>query len=127
MRTAKQLAEIFSAMKPDEPVWCIWSEKEGIVEDFNSQEYEDSEGNWIEVTKADVTDEVFQTIMDNLDSDDYLWERFNDTLRETTAEVIGNHLKEIKDEEELWEGELNGNATSTGGEQVTQATSTSTD
>jgi hypothetical protein len=113
-------------MKPDEPVWCIWSDKEGIVEDFNGQEYEDSEGNWIEVVKADVTDEVFQTIMDTVDSDDYLWERFNDTLRETTAEVIGNHLKEIKDEEELWEGELNGNATSTSGEQVTQATSTST-
>lgn len=109
MRTAKQMLEIFSAMKPESKVWVTWYEKEEVIE--RVQEHlenldEDELDNLGDVTAEQiVTDDFFEIVMDSFNSDDYLWERFSESFSESVFQTAVETIKEITADKELWDTE----------------------
>jgi len=108
MKTAKQLVELFSEMNPDDKVWCNWVTKDEVVDTINNYEYEDKEGNLIEVDKDMISDEFFERVMNSVDSNDSLWDRFyedlNDTCHDYFSELVES-IEEAKEDKELWDKE----------------------
>ena len=104
---AKQLAEIFSGMNPDDEVWATYITKEDVKETFSNVEYTDENDNLID-TDPFVSDDVMERVFNSIDNDDYLWERFNenfsDTCREVLSELIDEKQKAEADKD-LWDKE----------------------
>jgi hypothetical protein len=111
---AKELAERFSAMNPNDEVWISYITKDDIAENFSECEFTDENDNLIE-TDQFVTDDVVKEIVNSLDNDDYLWERFNENYTDTCREVLARLIDEKKEAEQdtdLWdtEGKPNDNS-----------------
>ena len=105
---AKELAERFSAMKPDDEVWITYITKDDIAEAFSNMEYTDENDNLIETDKY-VNDDVVRRVISSIDDDDYLWERFNENFNETCRDILDDVLGEVKEAEqdtELWDTEV---------------------
>ena len=66
-------------------------------------EYTDENDDLID-TDPLVTDDVVSNIFQQLDSDDYLWERFGETYDEICRSVLEQIMKDnaSDDEAELW-------------------------
>jgi hypothetical protein len=105
---ASRAVEIFSAMNPDDEVWITYVSKDDVEENFSDFALEDEQGNLIDI-KPFVTDHTVERITNSLDNDDYLWERFNENLRDTCSEVLNELIDEKKQAEkddELWDKEI---------------------
>jgi len=114
MRTAKQMAELFGALDPNEKVWCTFITKDDIRQAFSNVEYTDENDELIE-TDGFVTDEVMEQVVTSIDNDEYLWERFNENYNETCREIIAeifSKKEKAKEDKDLWDKEGEENATS---------------
>jgi len=105
---AKELAERFSAMNPDDEVWVTYITKYDIAETFSECEYTDENDNLID-TEQYITESVIKEVIRQIDNDDSLWERFHENYADTCREVLVRLIDEDKQDKELWdtEGEPN--------------------
>lgn len=101
---AKQLAEIFSAMNPDDEVWATYLTKDDIKEAFSNVEYTDENDELIE-TEPFVNNAVVKSIMEQVDNNDSLWEQFNENFTDICRETLGEIIGEITEDKELWDTE----------------------
>ena len=101
---ASKAVEIFSSMNPDDEVWVSYVTKDDVEQTFSDLEITDENDKLIE-TKQYVTNNAVKVITSSLDNDDYLWERFNETFRETCVEVLNELIEEAKEDTELWDTE----------------------
>ena len=99
---AKEVAERFANMNPESEVWITYITKDDIAETFSECEYTDENDNLID-TEPYVTEAVVKEIVDNLDNDDFLWERFNENYSDTCREVLARLIDEDKEDRELWD------------------------
>ena len=108
MKTAKQLAEIFSNMNPDEKVWCIWVDRDELISIINDTEMSDENDNLITVDKDVITEDFHDEVMSSVDNAEYVWDRFNEELKDTTRDKFNSFLEEQKKlaEEELLDKDL---------------------
>ena len=105
---AKELAERFASMNPDDEVWITYITKDDIAETFSECEYTDENDNVID-TQQYITDSVIKEVIRQIDNDDSLWERFNENFNDTCREVLVELLDEKKKAEadsELWDTEI---------------------
>ena len=88
---------------PDDEIWVSYFTKDDIKEKFAEVEYTDENDDLID-TDPLVTDDVVSNIFQQLDSDDYLWERFGETYDEICRSVLEQIMKDnaSDDEAELW-------------------------
>ena len=103
----KEVIERFTAMKPDDEVWITYISKDDIAEAFSNMEYTDENDNLIETDKY-VNDDVVKRVIESIDNDDYLWERFNENYNEACRDILDEVLTEAKEAEqdtELWDTE----------------------
>ena len=110
MKSAEEIIKILSKFDPKEPLWFMWVNKEELVEIINDSELTDETDNFIKVDKDSLSDDFFDDVMSRVDNADYVWERFNDDLRETTIEKFKESIVEeinAQLEADLWEGETN--------------------
>jgi hypothetical protein len=107
MSKAKDLAERFSSMNPDDEVWVTYINKDDIAEAFSQMEYTDENDEVIDTNKF-VTDDVVKEIINSIDNDDYIWERFNENFNDSCRDVLSRLIGEVKEAEsdtELWDTE----------------------
>ena len=105
---AKELAERFSAMNPDDEVWITYITKDDIAEAFSNVEYTDENDEVIETDKY-VSDDVVKEVISAIDGDDYLWERFNENFNDTCRDILADLINETdkaKEDVELWDTEV---------------------
>ena len=105
---ASRAVEIFSGMNPDDEVWITYVTKDDVEETFSDFALEDEQGNLLDV-KPFVTSNTVENVTRSLDDDDYLWERFNENLRDTCSQVLNELIAEKKQAEEdteLWDKEI---------------------
>lgn len=107
---AEYLVKNFSEMKPDEKVWATWIDKSEILDKVQEQldyRFDDEEDEAIAKVTAEalVTEDFIDSVFDSINSDDYLWERFNENFSETISDLVIERLKEIKEDSELWDKE----------------------
>ena len=103
----KELIKSLSALNPDDEIWATYITKDDIAEKFNDLEVTDENGNFIDTDKY-VTNDVVREVTQSLTDDDYLWEKFNETLRESCSDVLERLINEAKNAEqdvELWDTE----------------------
>ena len=98
----KELIEQLSKLNPDEPLWVTYLTKEDIKATFKDIEYEDINGNLID-TESLVTNSVVEEIADELTNDDYVWERFYETLTESCKSIASRLLEQEESDKDLWE------------------------
>jgi hypothetical protein len=104
MRTAKELAKIFSDMNPDETVWCIWVDRDELVATINDSEMTDHNDELVTVDKDVITQEFYESVMSRIDGNDSIWDRFNEDLNDVTRDRFVDFLEEqkkLEEEEEL--------------------------
>ena len=108
MRTAKELAKIFSEMHPDEKVWCIWVDRDELIDTINNSEMSDETDELITVDRDVITEDFLYEVMNSVDNAEYVWDRFNEELTDTTKDKFYNLLEEQKKlaEEELLDKDL---------------------
>ena len=101
----KDLIKNLKQLKPDDEIWASWVSRDDIEQEFANFEFEDSNGNLIDTDKY-VTNDVITEVTSSLTDDDYLWERFSETLRETCQEVLErliNSVNEAEEDTDLWD------------------------
>ena len=108
MRTAKELAKIFSDMNPDEKVWCIWVDRDELIDTINNSEMSDETDELITVDRDVITEDFLYEVMNSVDNAEYVWDRFNEELNDTTRDKFNSFLEEQKKlaEEELLDKDL---------------------
>ena len=104
---ADYITKVFSQLKPDEKVWATWIHKEEIMEKVQEQldNYDDDSEVAGITAEQIVTDDFAESVFDSINSDDYLWERFNENYVEIVCGLLSEKLKEIKEDKELWDTE----------------------
>jgi|LakMenE01Jun11ns_1017448.scaffolds.fasta_scaffold8682709_2 hypothetical protein len=108
MRTVKEIIHILSALNQDDKIWAIWVDKNELIDIIQDTDYTDSDGNPIELNKELINNEFLDDVMSSVDSADYVWDRFNDELRDETRtkyEHIINKVVEAKEDTDLWDKE----------------------
>jgi hypothetical protein len=84
MKTAKQLAEMFGNMNPDAQVWMTWVDKDDLAEIINNSDLTDENDEIIQADKELITDSFLDDVMDIVGNADYIWDRYNEELSDTT-------------------------------------------
>ena len=119
MRTAKELATIFSNMNPDEKVWCIWVDRDELIDTINNSEILDETDELITVDRDVITEDFLYEVMNSVDNAEYVWDRFNEELNDTTRDKFNDLLEEQKKlaeeeliDKDLWDTEGDESATS---------------
>jgi hypothetical protein len=119
MRTAKELAKIFSDMNPDEKVWCIWVDRDELIDTINNSEILDETDELITVDRDVITEDFLYEVMNSVDNAEYVWDRFNEELNDTTRDKFNDLLEEQKKlaeeeliDKDLWDTEGDESATS---------------
>lgn len=105
----KDLIKNLKQLKPDDEIWATYITKDDIAEKFNDIEPTDENGNFIDTNKY-VTNEVLLEICSDVDSDEYLWERFSESFGESCSEVLYkkiNQTKEAEQDTDLWDTDEN--------------------
>ena len=101
---AKEVAEIFSRMNPDDEVWITYLTKDDVAEAFSNMEYTDENDELIETDKF-VNNGVVKSIMNQVDNNDYLWQQFNESFSDICSETLGELVAEAREDTELWDTE----------------------
>lgn len=108
MRTVKEVIDVLSALNQDDKIWAIWVDKEELAQILTDGEYEDENGNLIEVTPKEITNDFIEEVMGSVDNSDYVWDRFADEVRDTTREkweTLNEKVNEAKEDTDLWDKE----------------------
>ena len=108
MRTVKELMHILSALNQDDKIWAIWVDKEELAQILTDCEYEDENGNLLEVKPKEISNDFIEDVMQSVDNAEYVWDRFADELRDTTRdkwEELHNKITEAKEDTDLWDKE----------------------
>ena len=108
MRTVKEIIGLLNELDPDDKVWCIWVDKNELIDIIDNTEYTDNDGNSIEVKKELINNDFLDDVMGSVDNADYLWERFNEELTDETRNKYENLLAKVdeaKEDTELWDKE----------------------
>lgn len=106
---AKDLVKIFSQLNPEEEVWATWITKENVIDRAVEFEITDEQDNLIDVKPLVDYLDVVKDIGNDIDNDDYLWERFNEGFDDSVRALLDELLKEkeeVKEDTELWDLEL---------------------
>lgn len=108
----KKILESLSKLDPETEVWANWLAPDDVVEQINNAEYEDENGEVIQVTETNLPKEVLVNIFNEIDNDEYLWDKFSETFSEVTSNVFMDYIKDKQqaiEDTELWdrEGEEN--------------------
>jgi hypothetical protein len=110
MKTVKEVIDILSALNQDDKIWAIWVDKEEIAQVITDFEYDDENGNLLEVTPKEITNDFLEEVMGSVDNAEYVWDRFADELRDVTRdkwEELHNKITEAKEEANKTELEAN--------------------
>jgi hypothetical protein len=108
MRTVKEIINLLNELDPNDKVWCIWVDKNELIDIIENTEYTDNDGNPIEVNKELINNDFLDDVMGGVDNADYVWERFNEELTEETRnkyEHLLAKVNEAKEDTELWDKE----------------------
>jgi len=108
MRTVKEIIGLLNELDPDDKVWCIWVDKNELIDIIDNTEYTDNDGNSIEVKKELINNDFLDDVMGSVDNADYIWERFNEELTDETRNKYENLLAKVdeaKEDTELWDKE----------------------
>jgi hypothetical protein len=108
MRTVKEVIEALSELNQEDKIWAIWVDKEEIAQILTDQEYEDENGNLVEVTPKEVSNDFIEDVMQSVDNSDYVWDRFADEVRDETRskwEKLHEKITEAKEDTDLWDTE----------------------
>ena len=95
-------------MHPDEKVWCIWVDRDELIDTINNSEMSDETDELITVDRDVITEDFLYEVMNSVDNAEYVWDRFNEELTDTTKDKFYNLLEEQKKlaEEELLDKDL---------------------
>ena len=108
MRTVKEVIDVLSTLNQDDKIWAIWVDKEELAQILTDGEYEDENGNLVEVTPKEITNDFIEDVMQSVDNSDYVWDRFADEVRDTTREkweTLHEKITEAKEDTDLWDKE----------------------
>ena len=108
MRTVKDIINLLSALNQEDEIWCMWVDKNELIDIIVDTDYTDNEGNPIEVNKELINNEFLNEVMSSVDNADYVWDRFSEELRDETRnkyEHIINKVVEAKEDTDLWDKE----------------------
>ena len=107
---AKEIIEILSKLNPDEEVWATWITKETIINSAKDYELTDEDDKLIDVETLLVNYlDLVKEITNEVDNDDYLWERFNESVDEATKNLIielSKERTEAVEDTDLWDIEM---------------------
>lgn len=108
MRTVKDIINLLSALNQEDEIWCMWVDKNELMDIINDTDYTDKEGNAIELKKELINNEFLNDVMSSVDNADYVWDRFSEELRDETRnkyERLINKVDEAKEDTDLWDKE----------------------
>jgi hypothetical protein len=108
MRTVKEIMDILSTRNQNEYLWCMWVDKEEMIDIIEETDYTDNLGNPIEIDRNLFSDTFYSHVMRSVDSADYVWDRFAEDLRDTTRteyEKLINDKMEAIEDTDLWDKE----------------------
>jgi hypothetical protein len=108
VRTVKDIINLLSALNQEDKIWCMWVDKNELIDILRDTDYTDNEGNPIELNKELINNEFLDAVMSSVDNADYVWDRFGEELRDETRnkyEHIINKVVEAKEDTDLWDKE----------------------
>lgn len=108
MRTVKEVIDYLSALNQDDKIWAIWVDKEELAQIITDTEYEDENGNLIEVKPKEISNDFLEDVMQSVDNAEYVWDRFSDEVRDEARsqwEKIHAKITEAKEDADLWDKE----------------------
>jgi hypothetical protein len=108
MRTVKEVMELLSMLNQDDKIWAIWVDKNELIDIINDTDYTDEKGNPIVLDKKLITNDFLSDVMSGVDNADYVWERFDEEIRDETRnkyEQVLAELDKAKDDTDLWDKE----------------------
>lgn len=108
MRTVKEVIDVLSELNQDDKIWCIWVDKEELAQILTDQEYEDENGNLVEVTPKEITNDFIENVMRSVDNSEFLWDRFSEEVRDEARskwETLHEEITEAKEDTDLWDKE----------------------
>lgn len=108
MRTVKEVMGLLSMLNQDDKIWAIWVDKNDLIDIINDTDYTDEKGNSIVLDKKLITNDFLSDVMGCVDNADYVWERFDEEIRDETRskyEEILAELDKAKEDTELWDKE----------------------
>ncbi|CAB4166994.1 hypothetical protein UFOVP964_93 [uncultured Caudovirales phage] len=108
MRTVKEVIDMLSALNQDDKIWAIWVDKEELAQIITDAEYEDENGNLLEVTTKEISNDFLEDVMGSVDNAEYVWDRFADELRDETQskwQSLHQEITEAKEDVNLWDKE----------------------
>jgi hypothetical protein len=103
MRTVKDIINLLSQLNQDDKIWAIWVDKNELIDILKDTDYTDKDGNPIELDTSIVDNSFLDDVMSSVDSADYVWDRFNDELRDETRSKYEKVLEQIDEDKELWD------------------------
>ena len=108
MRTVKEIIDLLSNLNPNDKVWAIWVDKNELIDIIQDTDYQDKEGNSIELDEKLINNDFLSDVMSSVDNADYVWDRFNEELRDETRskyEALLEELDKAKEDTNLWDKE----------------------
>lgn len=109
MRTVKEVIDYLSTLNQDDKIWAIWVDKEELAQIITDTEYEDENGNLLEVKPKEISNDFIEDVMSSVDNADYVWDRFADEVRDEARnkwEKLHEKITEAKeDDTDLWDKE----------------------
>ena len=108
MRTVKEVIDQLSALNQNDKIWCIWVDKEELAQIITDTEYEDEEGNLVEVKPKELSNDFIEDVMQSVDNADYVWDRFSDEVRDEARnrwEKLMAEVEKAKEDTDLWDKE----------------------
>lgn len=94
----KEAIKHLKNLNPNDEIWLMWLDRDELVDKINEYEYTDENDNYVQVDRNIVTNSFAHDIWRALDTDDYLWERFNDTYTDMVTERMETYIKENSNE-----------------------------
>jgi hypothetical protein len=108
VRTVKEVIDQLSTLNQNDKIWCIWVDKEELAQILTDCEYEDENGNLLEVKPKEISNDFIQDVMGSVDNSDSVWDRFADEVRDETRskwEALHEKIAEAKEDTDLWDKE----------------------
>jgi hypothetical protein len=108
MRTVKEVIDQLSTLNQNDKIWCIWVDKEELAQIITDCEYEDEDGNLLEVNQKEISNDFIEDVMGSVDNSDSVWDRFADEVRDETRskwEELHEKITEAKEDTDLWDKE----------------------
>lgn len=95
----KEIIKSLNKLNPDDEIWVTWIDRDELVDKINEYEYTDENDNCVSVDRNIVTNKMAKEIWQAIDSDDYLWERFNETFTDSVTEKMESYIESLNKKE----------------------------